>query len=236
MKLSNQTVVVIGGSSGMGFGIAEAAAREGARVVVASRSLEKCQVAVAKITGKAEAKAINMSDEKSVQAFFEQLRPINHLIIPGSAVKTGPLKTTPTEDLLASLGSKFIGPVLCAKYARFAEGGSLILFSGSLSRKPGNSSLLGAINAAVETLAKGLAVELAPVRVNVISPGLTRGTGAFDSMPGDAREGMFAAVAAKLPVGRVGTPEDMAAVALCLMECSFMTGSVIDVDGGGLLI
>lgn len=236
MKLSNQTVVVIGGSSGMGFGIAEAAAREGARVIVASRSLEKCQVAVGKITGKAEARAINMSDENSVQAFFEQLNPINHLIIPGSAVKTGPVKTTPTEDLLASLGSKFIGPVLCAKYARFAEGGSLVLFSGSLSRKPGNSSLLGAINAAVETLAKGLAVELAPVRVNVISPGLTRGTGAFDSMSVDAQEGMFAAVSAKLPVGRVGTPEDMAAVALCLMECGYMTGSVIDVDGGGLLI
>lgn len=236
MKLSNQTVVVIGGSSGMGFAIAEAAAREEATVIVASRSLEKCKNAIAKITGKTEAKEIDMSDEKSVQAFFEQLSPINHLIIPGSAVKTGPVKTTPTKDLLTSLASKFIGPVLCAKYARFAEGGSLILFSGSLSRKPGNSSLLGAINAAVETLAKGLAVELAPVRVNVISPGLTRGTGAFDSMPADAREEMFAAISVKLLVSRVGTPEDIAAVALCLMECGFMTGSVVDVDGGGLLI
>ena len=236
MRLTNKRVVIIGGSSGMGFGIAEAAAHEGAWVIIASRSLDKCEAAAQKIAGNTEARSIDMSDEPKVKVFFEGVGVIDHLVIPGSAVKTGGVKSTSTADLLMSIQSKFIGPVLCAKHARFAPGGSLILFSGSLSRKPGNSALLGAINSAVETLAKGLAVELAPVRVNVISPGLTKGTGAFDSMSLEAREAMFAAVSSKLPVGRVGAPEDMAKAALCLMECGFMTGSVVDVDGGGLLV
>jgi NAD(P)-dependent dehydrogenase (short-subunit alcohol dehydrogenase family) len=135
-----------------------------------------------------------------------------------------------------SMRSKFVGPLLCARYAKFKANASLTFFSGSLSRKPGNSSLLGAINAAVETLAKGLAIELAPVRVNVISPGLTRDTNAFNSMPEAAREQMFSGYAKKLPVGRVGLPKDFGQAAVFLTTCSFVTGSIIDVDGGGLLV
>ena len=110
------------------------------------------------------------------------------------------------------------------------------MFSGILSQRPDKgSAILAAINSAVETLGKALAVELAPVRVNVISPGMTRDTGAYLGMPEPAREEMFANVAKALPVKRVGRPADIASVAVELMTNSFITGAVIDVDGGGLL-
>jgi NAD(P)-dependent dehydrogenase (short-subunit alcohol dehydrogenase family) len=236
MKLENQTVVVVGGSSGMGLGVAEALAAEGARVIIASRTFEKCQQAASKIGESTEGRSIDMNSEESVRSFFESVGEIHHLIIPGSSVKTGPFKTTSMEDLMDSMRSKFLSPLLCARYARFKENASLTFFSGSLSRKPGNSSLLGSINAAVESLAKGLAIELAPVRVNVISPGLTRDTNAFNAMPEAAREQMFSGYAKKLPIGRVGLPKDFGQAAVFLTTCSFMTGAVIDIDGGGLLV
>jgi NAD(P)-dependent dehydrogenase (short-subunit alcohol dehydrogenase family) len=236
MKLKNQTVVVVGGSSGMGLGIAEAVAKEGARVIIAARNFERCQQVASKIGSDTEARAIDMTSEEKVEEFFKVMGCIDHLLIPGSSVKTGPIKTTSTKDVLESIGSKFIGPLLCARYAKFSKNASLTLFSGSLSRKPGTSSLLGAINAAVETLAKGLASELAPVRVNVISPGLTRDTNAFNGMPESAREEMFSAFAKKLPVGRVGSPRDFGQAAIFVTTCGFVNGAVIDVDGGGLLV
>jgi NAD(P)-dependent dehydrogenase (short-subunit alcohol dehydrogenase family) len=233
--MKDQRVVVVGGSSGMGLAIARAADGAGARVVVASRSLAKCREAAATLSSSAECRALDMTEEESVRGFFEDLGPIDHLVMPGSAVSTGSARTTPTDDLMASIRSKFLGPFLCARHARLSPGGSILFFSGILSRKPGTSSLLGAINAAVETLARGLALEFAPVRVNVISPGLTRGTGAFDAMPEAAREGMFSSVASRLPLGKVVDPEDIARAALYLMTASSVTGTVLDVDGGGLL-
>jgi NAD(P)-dependent dehydrogenase (short-subunit alcohol dehydrogenase family) len=134
------------------------------------------------------------------------------------------------------MDSKFFGPYLAVKEARLNPRGSIILFSGILSRRPDKGApILAAVNAAVETLGKALAVELAPVRVNVISPGMTQDTGAYLAMPDQAREAMFKGVAQSLPVKRVGLPADIASVAIELMSNSFITGTVIDVDGGGLL-
>ena len=236
MSFNGKRIVVVGGSAGMGLGIARMAAAEGAEVTLTSRSSGTAQKVAAEIGNNAVGLALDSSDERAVAALFESLGSVDHVAVPGSSVKTGPVKTTTEEDLLNSIRSKFLGPVACAKHAQFKPGGSLTLFSGALSRKPGNSSLLGAINAAVETLAKGLATELAPVRVNVISPGLTRGTAAYLSMSEEAREAMYAAAAAKLPAGRVGTPEDIAEAARFVMTCGWVTGSVIDVDGGALLV
>jgi NAD(P)-dependent dehydrogenase (short-subunit alcohol dehydrogenase family) len=111
---------------------------------------------------------------------------------------------------------------------------TIIFFSGILSRRPDKgSAILAAINSAVETLGKALAVELAPVGVNVISPGMTRDTGAYLGMSEPAREEID--VAKGLPVKRVGRPADIASVAVELMFNGFISGAVIDVDGGGLL-
>jgi NAD(P)-dependent dehydrogenase (short-subunit alcohol dehydrogenase family) len=234
--LENQTVVVIGGSSGMGLAVAAKSVQSGARVVIASRSQEKLKAAAATIGGDVHWQVVDTTDETSVADLFERLGTVDHLVIPGSSVKTGSLREMPLADGLYTMQSKFWGPYLCAKYARITPEGSITLFSGILSRRPGqNDAVLAAVNAAVEAMGRALAKDLAPVRVNVISPGMTAGTGAYLKMPEAAREGMFATIAQRLPAGRVGRPEDIADAALMLMTNGFITGIVLDVDGGGLI-
>jgi NAD(P)-dependent dehydrogenase (short-subunit alcohol dehydrogenase family) len=234
-SLKGKTIAIIGGSAGMGLGIAQAAVSAGANVIIGGRSEAKLNAALEKLGKGAKSHKIDSSDESSVKVFFEFCGGIDHLAIPGSSVKTGPFKETPLENVLYSINNKFVGPMLCAKHALLNEGGSIVFFSGILAERPGDSSLLGAINAAVETLAKGLAIELAPLRVNVVSPGMTEGTDAYLKLPEAAREGMFQQFREKLPTRRVGTPEDMAHAALFLMENPFVTGHVLAVDGGGLV-
>jgi len=234
--LENKTVVVIGGSSGMGFAVAENASRSGARVVIASRSQDKLAAAAGRIGGDVHWQVVDSTKEASVEDLFERLGAVDHLVIPGSSVKTGPLRELPLADGMFTMQSKFWGPYLCAKYARINPGGSITFFSGILSRRPGqNDAVLTAVNAAVEAMGRALAKDLAPVRVNVISPGMTAGTGAYLKMPDAAREGMFDSIAQRLPVGRVGRPEDIADAAVMLMTNGFITGIVLDVDGGGLI-
>lgn len=236
MRLSEKKVLVIGGSSGMGLAVATAAVQAGATVLIASRSESRLKEAAAKIGSGVKWHPVDFTDEISVKRLFNFAGPIDHLVIPGSAVRTGPLKDLPVAEAKSSMDSKFFGPYLAVKEAQVNPQGSIILFSGILSRRPDKgSAILAAINAAVETLGKALAVELAPVRVNVISPGMTRDTGAYLGMPDQAREEMFSGVAQSLPVKRVGLPSDIASVAVELMSNGFITGAVIDVDGGGLL-
>jgi len=236
MRLSEQKVLVIGGGSGMGLAVATASALAGADVLIAGRSESKLQEAAAKIGSGVKWHRVDFTDEISVKRLFDFTGTIDHLVIPGSSVKTAALKDLSIAVAKSSMDSKFFGPYLAVKEARVNLQGSIILFSGILSRRPDKGSpILAAINAAVETLGKALAVELAPVRVNVISPGMTRDTGAYLGMPDQAREDMFSAVAQSLPVKWVGLPADIASVAVELMSNNFITGTVIDVDGGGLL-
>ena len=233
--LSHQTVVVVGGTSGMGFAIAKLAIACGAVVTVASRSPEKVAIAAAELG--ATGKTLDTSDEASVRNFFAAAGPVDHLVVTGSSVRTGTLKDAPLADGEFTFRSKFFGPYLCAKYAQMKPTGSITFFSGILSRRPGhNDAVLAGVNAAVEAMGRALARDLAPVRVNTVSPGMTSGTGAYLSMPEAAREGMNAAIASKLPVGRVGTAEDIAAATLMLMTNGFITGVTLDVDGGGVLV
>lgn len=234
--LHHQTVVVIGGSSGMGLALAKKASQSNARVVIAGRSRDKLTSAAEQIGGEVHWQVVDTTIEASVIDLFERLGSVDHLVIPGSSVKTGPLRDLSLTDGQFSMQSKFWGPYLCAKHARVNPGGSIVFFSGILSRRPGQSdAVLASVNAAVEALGRALAKELAPVRVNVISPGLTAGTGAYLNMPEAAREEMYNSVSRRLPVGRVGRPEDIADAALMLMTNGFITGVVLDVDGGGLI-
>jgi NAD(P)-dependent dehydrogenase (short-subunit alcohol dehydrogenase family) len=233
--MKNQHVVIIGGGSGMGFAIAELAIRHGARVTIGSRSAEKTQSAAARLG--AGAHAIDTTDEASVKAFFAASGEVDHLVISGSSVKTGTLASLPLADAEFTFRSKFFGPYLCAKHAQVKASGSITFFSGNLSRRPGmNDAILAGVNAAVEAMGRALARDLAPLRVNTLSPGMTRDTGAYLGMNEAAREGMYAGIASKLPVGTVGKPHDIAAAVLMLMQNPFITGITLDVDGGGLLV
>lgn len=223
-------IAVIGGTAGMGLALAREACSLGAEVLIGGRNAERLAKVAAELG--VRGMVIDTMDEDSVSSFFQEAGMLDHLATPGSSVRTGTLRETPLEDLHFSVHNKFVGQALCAKHAKIREGGSITFFSGMLAERPGSSPLLGAINAAVETLARGLAVELAPVRVNVVSPGLTRNTEAFAGMSEDAREAMFRGAAAKLPAGRVGEPADMAAAAIFLMQNRFVTGQVVVVDGG----
>ena len=235
MSIESESVVIIGGSSGIGLAIARQAVDAGAEVTIAGRSEAKLETAREAIAGDVTIRTVDVADEQSVKRLFSEVGRIDHLVVSGSSVKTGALRDLSLADARAAMDSKFWGQYLAARYAEIRAGGSITLFSGILSRRPPRGfASLAAINGAVEALGRALAVELAPIRVNVISPGLTD-TPAYAGMPEDARQGMFGAAAKKLPVGRVGQPEDIASLALELMSNRFMTGGVIDVDGGGLL-
>ena len=235
-RMDKQTVVVVGGSSGMGLAIAEACASRGAQVVIASRNRSRLEAAAARIGGDGHWQVLDIMQESSVANLFDRLGEVDHLVIPGSSMKTGPLRELPLTDAQFTMQSKFWGPYLCAKYARINPSGSITFFSGILSRRPGlNDAVLASVNAAVEAMGRALAKDLAPVRVNVISPGMTAGTGAYLSIPEAVREEMFASIAERLPVGRVGRAADIAEAALMLMTNGFITGVVLDVDGGGLI-
>jgi NAD(P)-dependent dehydrogenase (short-subunit alcohol dehydrogenase family) len=235
MTIEGQSVVIIGGSSGMGLAIAKKALDAGADVTIAGRSQAKLDEARQAITGDVTTHTVDVSEEQSVKTLFSKIGPFDHLVVPGSSVRTGSLRELSLADARASMDSKFWGQYLAARYAQIRSRGSITLFSGILSRRPSaRLASLASINAAVEALGRALAVELAPIRVNVISPGTTD-TPAYAGMPADVRAEMFAASAERTLVGRVGSPEDIASAALELMCNSFITGIVVDVDGGGLL-
>jgi NAD(P)-dependent dehydrogenase (short-subunit alcohol dehydrogenase family) len=234
-ELSQQSVVVVGGTSGMGLAIARLAALRGAVVTVASRSPEKVAAAASELG--VVGRPLDTTSEDSVRDFFEATGAIDHLVVTGSAVRTGSLQDASLADGEFTFRSKFFGPYLCAKHARIKSTGSITLFSGILSRRPGkNDAVLSGVNAAVEAMGRALARDLAPVRVNTVSPGMTSGTGAYTAMPEAARLGMYASIAARLPVGRVGTADDVAKATLMLMTNGFVTGVTLDVDGGGVLV
>jgi NAD(P)-dependent dehydrogenase (short-subunit alcohol dehydrogenase family) len=234
-KLIDQSVVVVGGTSGMGLSVARLAAEHGAKVTVASRSAERVKK-IAEELG-VIGHPVDTTDETSVRDLFLSSGPIDHLVISGSSVRTGSLKEASLADGEFTFRSKFFGPYLCAKHAIMKPTGSITFFSGILSRRPGfNDAVLAGVNAAVEAMGRALARDLAPVRVNTISPGMTRGTSAYLSIPEESREAMYSSIAARLPVGRVGTGEEIAEATLMLMTNGFITGVTLDVDGGGVLV
>ena len=237
MNFDNKKVIVIGGSAGMGLNIAKEAHKKGASIVIGGRTLEKLEAAAKEIGENVEFKVIDTMNEESVKSFFEKVGAIDYLVTPGSSVKTSNIKELPVEDAMYTMNNKFFGQYLCAKYAQINEGGSITLFSGILSRRPGQSdSILSPTNAAVESLGKALARELAPIRVNTVSPGLVAGTDAYKMMPEDMREGMYNYVSSVLPLGKVGNPQEIANATLMVMANTFITGTTIDIDGGGLLV
>jgi len=237
MKLQGKKVVIIGGSSGIGLATAKAAASEGAQVVIASRSEEKLRKAAAEIKGKVESIPVNTLEEASVKALFERTGEFDHLATPGSEAAWGPFLELDLRPAKSGFDSKFWGQYLAAKHGapKIRPGGSITLFSGAYSQRPGRgASLLSAINSAVEGLGRALAVELSPIRVNVISPGLVD-TPIYSGMPEEKRKAMYTAVAASNLVKRIGRPDDIAETALYLMTNGYTTGSTLYVEGGIML-
>jgi NAD(P)-dependent dehydrogenase (short-subunit alcohol dehydrogenase family) len=233
MILAGKKVVVVGGSSGIGFSTAELAKREGADVIIASRNTERLDAAATKLD--VTAIPADVTSDKSVEDLFRRSGPVDHVVVTAAQLKTGPFKTVAMDDVRATMEGKFWGAWRVARSAEIRPGGSLTLVSGYLSIRPRpNSAIISVANGALESLARALALELAPVRVNAVSPGIVD-TPIRAAMPEAARRDMLAKTAAALPVGRVGVGEDIAQQILAFMTIGFMTGSIVYLDGGGLV-
>ena len=240
--MSITSALIVGGGSGIGFATAEAMLHGGARVWIAGRTKAKLLAAATQLDGgeRLQYLVLDMTDETSVSAGLSAFAPesLDALIITASSAVHGPFADLPISEAQSMFDSKFWGPYRVAKAAlpKLRDGGSITFFSGVLSRRPGaNCSGLGAVNAAVEGLARALALELGPrLRVNCISPGMAR-TEAYARMPEDKRETMYRETGASLPVGRVGEADEIADAVVFAAMNTYLTGQVIDIDGGHMI-
>jgi NAD(P)-dependent dehydrogenase (short-subunit alcohol dehydrogenase family) len=234
MQLAGKKVVVVGGSSGIGLATAELAKREGADVIIASRSAAKLDPIAERLN--AIAIPADVTSDDSVAGLFRAAGSVDHVVVTAAQLRTGPFKTVAMEDVRSTMESKLWGAWRVARAAQFRPGGSLTLVSGFLSVRPRpNSAIVAVANGALESLARALALELAPVRVNCVSPGIID-TPIRAAMPEEARRDMLAKTAASLPVGRVGLGDDIAQQILAFMRNGFATGSIVYLDGGALVI
>src|SRR5471032_2648497 len=232
-KMNNATVVVIGGLSGIGRAVAEQAAAAGARVIAAGR-----RAAPADFPAAIQTARIDVGDDASVARFFKDVGAFDHLVVTaGPVIASAKLADLDVNAAIAAFNVKFFGQLRVAQHAArsIAAHGSITLTSGLLARKAVPGGLVkAAMNAATETMGRTLAKELAPLRVNVVSPGMVE-TGMWGDMSEADRQAMAARAGAAIPVGRVGQADDLAQAYLMLMQNGFMSGAVVDVDGGGLL-
>lgn len=235
-ELEGQTIVIVGGSSGMGLGAAQVAAKAGASVIIASHSQEKMDAAISQIDGKVKGIQVDILNEQSIQQLFEQVGQLNHLFVTAAPGSRGEFLKQSINDARKYMDGKFWGSYTCAYYAASKiSQGSITFLSGGLSRRPEiGSSMVTASQTALEGLAKALAVELAPIRVNTIIPGAID-TEMWNFLSEEERE-KFRQQAAEVPAGRIGQPEDVGKAAVFLMTNSFITGTVLEVNGGKLLI
>jgi NAD(P)-dependent dehydrogenase (short-subunit alcohol dehydrogenase family) len=234
MSVEGQRVVIIGAAGGIGKATVEAFVSAKAAVTAVGRTLESVEQLAERF--KVKPMAVNFLDNDSVEAFFKSNDPFDHVVIAAASTIAGPVAGLSLGDAKSAMESKFWGAYRVARAARVNSGGSITFVSGMLSKRPSPTSVLqGAINAALEALARGLALERAPIRVNAVSPGIID-TPLHNRISSEARAAMFSKMASNLPVRRVGHAEDVAQAIVFAASNSFVTGSTIAVDGGGTIM
>ena len=230
-----RTVVITGGASGIGLATARMIVDRGGRVILMGRSLGRLKAAQAELGAAAATIELDVTDEDAVRRAVTGIERIDHLITAAAGTLRGRLIDLDTQRARELFDTKFWGQHHCIKYAasRMAADGSVVLFSGWISRKPAvEMSTLAAVDGAIEALARTLALELAPVRVNAITPGQIDTPLWRSRLSETEAQAHYDCVAHAHPVGRVGTANDVAQAILFLMMNGFMTGAVLDIDGG----
>jgi NAD(P)-dependent dehydrogenase (short-subunit alcohol dehydrogenase family) len=237
--LQDKRVVVLGGSSGIGLAVAQLAAAQGANVVVCSSNAERVEKAVASVGREAQGHAVDLSDERAVAAFFAKLGPLDHLVFTaGDSLQLRDLASTDLQQARSAFELRYWAALAAVKYGspHIRPQGSVVLTTGIAGQRPRKGWVIAAsVCGTIEALARALAIELAPIRVNAVSPGVVR-TNLWQSMGAEEREALFANVGKALPVGRVGEASEIAQAYLFLMQEGFSTGQTVVVDGGAVLV
>ena len=238
-ELSEKRIVVLGGSSGIGLAVVQQVVARGARAIIASSNAERVKQAVATLDGKAEGHTLDLSNERDIQNFFRKIGDFDHLVFTaGDTLQLNELVATDLTQARRAFELRYWAALAAVKYAspHIRKDGSIVLTTGVAGRRPHKGwTVVASICGTIEALTRALAVELAPIRVNGVSPGVVR-TNLWQSMNADARAHLYESVGNSLPVGRVGEPYDIAQAYLFLMQEGFSTGQTVVVDGGTVLV
>ncbi|HEV7422831.1 MAG TPA: SDR family oxidoreductase [Mycobacterium sp.] len=238
MSLKNARVLVIGGTSGIGLGVATAVAERGALPIVASRRQSSVDRALAQLPEVARGAAVDLTDAASLDQLARDIGDIDHLVFTaGESLALTPLADLTPDRITGFFQTRFVGALSAVRAfaPRIAEGGSITLTSGTAAEQPGFGALPVSVCGAMNALTTALAVELAPIRVNAVAPGVVR-TPLWGAMTEVDRQTMYDAAAQGLPLGRVGEVDDVALAYVYCMEQTYGTGVVLRVDGGTVLV
>jgi NAD(P)-dependent dehydrogenase (short-subunit alcohol dehydrogenase family) len=235
----NKRVVIVGGSSGIGLAVAEEAASQGADVVIVSSKAERVQEAIQSIGRGARGEVVDVSNEKTVESFFTNLGAFDHLVFTaGDSLQLHQLADTDLKQARRAFELRYWSALATVKYGspQIRKGGSIVLTTGVAGRRPHSGWVIAAsVCGTIEALTRALAVELAPIRVNAVCPGVVR-TNLWQSMNADAREHLYESVGKSLLVGRVGEACEIAHAYLFLMQEGYGTGQTVVLDGGAVLV
>jgi NAD(P)-dependent dehydrogenase (short-subunit alcohol dehydrogenase family) len=235
MALQGQRVVVIGGTSGIGFETAKAARTLGAEVIVAGRDEHRLRRALAGLGDGVSGLRVDASDRKALERFFQRVPQLDHLVLAaGGAAGAGPITSLDLDELRAGFEAKLFPHLSALQLAlpRLNDAGSVTFIASASPNAPyAGVAGLSAINGALEAIVPGLAVELKPIRVNAVSPGVID-TPWWSGLPEEDRKAVFSQYGAAAPVGRIGAPEEIARAIVAVASNGFITGTVLTIDGG----
>ena len=239
------TIVVIGGSSGIGLAVARRSLDDGATVVIAGRSQQRLDAARADLArtgppaGRLSAHPVDIGDPAQVTRLFERVGTLSHLVVTAADLPYGPVVSLSEDSILRAVRSKILGPLFAAQQAapRITKPGSITFTSGVAASRPAPGGALAAtVNGALESMVLALALELAPIRVNAVSPGWVD-TPVWDRLATpDVKNARMADLAARLPARRLGRPEDIANAVAFLIADTFVTGTVLHAEGAQVLV
>lgn len=238
MSLSNKTIVIIGGSSGIGLATASAALTQHADVIITGRSRERLDSAARELGSHVRAIALDASDEAGTRAMFEKLGRVDHIFANAGGVTPDAALSVDIAAMRPAIDIRLWGAIYAAKYGRpkMTSGGSITLMSGTSAIRPIAGAAVGSAScAAVEGLARSLAVDLAPIRVNAIRPGLID-TPLIDSFMGERKDAIVATYTKRIPLKRIGRAEEVADAVLFLMKNEYMNGTTLVIDGAASLV
>ena len=238
-ELSGKRIVVLGGSSGIGLAVAQQAVDQGATAIIASSNAERVKQAVATLDEKAEGYALDLSKEGDIHSFFQKIGDFDHLVFTaGDTLQLNELAATDLTKARHAFELRFWAVLAAVKYAspHIRKDGSIVLTTGVAGQRPHKGwTVPASVCGTIEALTRALAVELAPIRVNAVCPGVVR-TNLWQNMNADAREQLYESVGKSLLVGRVGEACEIARAYLFLIQEGYSTGQIVVLDGGAVLV